>query len=86
MDTLDTVTGNYDYNLYFRPSRTGYGGSFSVTRTGAHQPGNGAAFLDGHAEAILQHYWMNGTMTSVNLTAFNAHEEYQPGASGNIPL
>ncbi len=85
MDTLDTVTGNYDYNLYFRPSRTGYD-SFSVTRTGAHQPGNGAAFIDGHAEAILQHYWMNGTMTSANLTAFNAHEEYQPGASGNIPL
>ncbi len=96
MDTLASNTGNYDAAYYFRPKTNVTGtdvgsGSFTgvdgngLPKTGAHRTTNGALFVDGHALNIARRYWMNSAFSDLNKSAFNAHESYQQGASGQYP-
>lgn len=88
MDTLVTTSSGSNNNekMFFRPSRdNSRDSSFAaVDRRGAHVSNNGALFLDGHAVNITRDYWMDGSNTKLNNTAFNSQEAYTKGAIGSI--
>jgi len=83
-DSLDTVKGNINDKLYFRPQNASTSSSFKADRKGAHGTSNGTLFVDGHAGGISQSHWMNSGNSGINNTAFNAHEPYQQGATGTV--
>jgi len=89
MDSLDKDKGNISMQLYFRPkaknSDPGNSSFSALDRIGVHGGTNGALFADGHSAGIRRPYWMNGSNSGINCTAFNPAQPYQQGITGSVP-
>ena len=86
MDSLDSATGNRNDKLYFRPMANGPSSSFGyLDRLGVHGKTGGTLFVDGHAAEVARPYYINGSNSAPNNTAFNPQETYQQGITGTVP-